>query len=73
MKEEIYKAIGKERGKDKIEKDLENLFIENGITQFKIGYECTCDGSGYDIYCISVAWVDELYGLDLITDVIESC
>ncbi len=60
MRDKIYEIIKKyeEEGDTECTEEIEQLLVENGITQYEISVDDMFDSPGYDVYSVSVAWIE---------------
>lgn len=60
MRERIYEIIGKYEADGDLEctDEIKDLLESNGITQYEISIDDMFDSPGYDVYSVSVAWIE---------------
>ena len=60
MRDKIYEIIERydENGDTECYEEIENVLKDNGISKYEISIDDMFDSPGYDVYSVSVAWIE---------------
>jgi hypothetical protein len=60
MREKIYEIVERyeEEGDLECTEEIRQLLKDNGITQYEVSIDEMFDSCGYDVWAVSVAWIE---------------